>query len=147
MPYRPEGDIPALDALLDSIDSRAVRASRQTSENVVGGVALSHDEALKMAEEVMLLIGEAEVMMTRAQSLQFKLRPSASNDQRPLDPEARKEIDRFVYQLLEKPEVKISGAGRGHVGSALQRLLANQKKQKQLEDRWITGPGGSGQKL
>ena len=41
------------------------------------------------------------------------------------DPEASKEVDRFVFQLLETPDVIVPGAGRGHIGMALRKLMAS----------------------
>jgi len=110
-----QGDIPELAGLLNTATQRAVAASRTCFDMS----AVDDTFAVDVAEEVTQLISAAEKTIARAQSLRCKL----SGDEALADPEAKKEIDRFVFQLLVKPEVVVPGAGRGHVGRALQKLL------------------------
>ena len=126
-----KGDIPQLSALLEAIMARAVAATRASSHDVnltrPTGDVMNVDNgddaggALKLSEEVVGLISAAETTIARAQSLRFKLQDSISND-----PEALKEIDRFVFQLLENSEVMVPGAARGHVGLALRKLMTHE---------------------
>ena len=90
------------------------------------------------------LLSAAETTITRAQSLRFKLLDPSSSAA--ADPEASKEIDRFVFQLLETPDVIVPGAGRGHVGMALRKIImASSDNEFDVDiDGGESGRGGGG---
>lgn len=99
-------------------------------------------------KEVLRLLHEAEVSIVRGESLRQKLE-HAQNDEdgscatgdsnakqqsssvihrQAPGQDPRTELENFVLDLLDKPEVDVPGAGKGHAGKMIARLFVDSQK-------------------
>lgn len=108
-----ESLMPAITPLVNSLTVRLENLSRQTFQNV------------KIYSEVLHGIRTAELLISRARSLKLKFACDSANRD-------NKDIDKFVLDLMSQDEVKVIGAARGPVGTALMDMFAESKVSSQI---------------
>ncbi|EDO49526.1 predicted protein, partial [Nematostella vectensis] len=82
---------------------------------------------LPHCEEIVREMQLAELVIARANSLQFKFRDALNFQRKKLqEVGGERSIDEFLAALREKPEVNVIGAGRGPAGRVIHRLFAKQ---------------------
>ena len=64
-----------------------------------------------------------ETVIARARSLRAKFNTETARSD-----DGAQELERFVSSLLEQPEVKVIGAGRGPAGTVIHKLFATAQK-------------------
>ncbi|XP_069012373.1 rab3 GTPase-activating protein catalytic subunit isoform X3 [Embiotoca jacksoni] len=106
-----EEDIPSVKKTIQQATSQANKLLHPAN----------HD--YKKLEDFINQLMAIETVITQARSLKTKF--SISEDEKG---EATDELERFVTSLLEEPEVVVSGAGHGLVGSIIHRLFINAQR-------------------
>ncbi|KAI0217388.1 Rab3 GTPase-activating protein catalytic subunit [Lamellibrachia satsuma] len=106
-----ENHLPTLQTLLGQITQKATQAMRAP-----------HMDCHRF-EDLMTKLAQAEMIITRAQSLHTKF-----NEERHDVDISDEDLSSFVSTLLDQPEVDIMGAARGPLGIIIQRLFATAQK-------------------
>ena len=70
----------------------------------------------------MRLLGSAETMIIRAQSLKHKFQQEAS------DKKLEQNLEMFATSLLDSTEIPVIGGARGPVGSIIHKLFVSAQK-------------------
>ncbi|XP_048577238.1 rab3 GTPase-activating protein catalytic subunit isoform X2 [Nematostella vectensis] len=98
---------------------------------------------LPHCEEIVREMQLAELVIARANSLQFKFRDALNFQRKKLqEVGGERSIDEFLAALREKPEVNVIGAGRGPAGRVIHRLFAKQATAR-LEQSRLENPSDS----
>ena len=84
------------------------------------------------SQEVVRLLGRIEVLITRAQSLHQKLTSHAASSDDSTSKQRRApsdaDVEKFVSDLLEQPQVSVAGAGHGSLGAVIHNLFRTAQK-------------------
>ncbi|XP_064646210.1 rab3 GTPase-activating protein catalytic subunit-like [Lineus longissimus] len=107
-----DDSISSLKKLLEQLVSRASRTTRQMVQQV------------KKYEDLIKLIGLAETVIARAQSLRAKFTHQ--------EIEGGASADQFVSSLLDQPEVDVLGAAKGPAGKIIHKLFAMAQKSSHM---------------
>jgi Rab3 GTPase-activating protein catalytic subunit len=112
-----ECQLPLLQKLMSHIMSKATKSTRIANMDA------------RRYEDLIRSISQAEVKITRAQSLLTKFSREMQHDGRQEGSEvSRAELRNFVSDLLEQPEVNVLGAARGPIGTIVHRLFITSQK-------------------
>ncbi|XP_048390389.1 rab3 GTPase-activating protein catalytic subunit isoform X1 [Stegostoma tigrinum] len=104
-------DIPSVRKIIQQIIAHASKLLRYSNPDI------------KKLEEIIGQIIASEAIIARSRSLQAKFGIKKCEKE-----EEREELERFVSQLLEQPEVPVIGAGRGPTGSIIYKLFVNAQR-------------------
>ncbi|XP_035661424.1 rab3 GTPase-activating protein catalytic subunit-like isoform X2 [Branchiostoma floridae] len=102
---------PALATMLAQIQARASKVLRAPNMDA------------QKCEELVRQVTLVETVIARARSLRAKF-----NTEKARSDDGAQELERFVSSLLEQPEVKVIGAGRGPAGTVIHKLFATAQK-------------------
>ncbi|KAL5005916.1 hypothetical protein ScPMuIL_017074 [Solemya velum] len=110
-----DSDIPKLRMLLDQVIGKAAKVLR------------SPHQEIRRYEDLIKMISLAEVVIARAKSLKTKFTEELLDQ-----PGAEEELNYFVSNLLQHPEVSIRGGPCGPAGSVIHKLFIAAQKSSYL---------------